>query len=226
MKDKAIYIFYSVALLFLVGCDAKKEETVFFREPQPLGIEDAHSFSRKYQGIYRSHKDNARLTISSDKIIKSLMLYGTCSRNDLDSTFKGDKSSNEQVKTEIEKSGVEVIRFQEDSIYFVWTIKDTLFALSTQNTFRYFKGSYFLNFGLNENAWNVQRLNLHKKILTIGEISPGDSLFASIPIKEKSAIKDDSGTVINYQIRPSKKELKKLVKEKAFEISSYWIKEK
>jgi hypothetical protein len=55
-----------------------------------------------------------------------------------------------------------------------------------------------------------------KRYLKFSEISPFDSLDKYQSITSIQKIKDDSGSVIQYNLRPTKKELKKLMKQEAF----------
>ncbi len=57
-------------------------------------------------------------------------------------------------------------------------------------------------------------------------IMPDDSLFQLLPVEEKAIMKNDSGKVISYQMKPTKKELKELIKSSSFEEREVWIKER
>ena len=114
-------------------------------------------------------------------------------------------------------------RIERDTIIGTYKEKDTSFVISERNVLRFYKSSYFINIK-KDDGWKVKRLDLNKKTLTISSISPYDSLFHTVPIVERKELKDDSGVVYNYQIKPTKRELKKLIKAKAFSENEVWIK--
>ncbi|MBC7450896.1 MAG: hypothetical protein H7259_05360 [Cytophagales bacterium] len=196
-----------------------------FSEPQPVSITNIHAFNKKYQGVYIQPEDSSRLIVLSDKLISLEYFHIVSSRNDLDSSFEGDQSSNEQITEWLAKENIQVTGFKGDSIYSIWIIKDTIFIISDLNICRFLKGSYFLNHKYDAHQWKVQRMSLHKNRLSIGMIQPGDSLFHTVTIADKNTIKDDSGSVVNYQINPTKKELKKLIKANAFSNWKEYIRE-
>lgn len=218
--------YFLIVLFLITACGEKpKEDSVDFLESQPSEIKNSYTFSKKYQGIYIDPKDSSQLLILSNKIIKTVYLRGVCLRNDLDSSFKGDRNNNDDITASLKKDNIDVVSIADDSIHFVWNIKDTLFTISPYNIARYYKGSYFLNYTNDQLTWKVQRMDLDKKRLSIGMIMPNDSLFTAIPIKNISEIKNDTGLVVNYKMKPSKKELKRLIKGDAFEKSEVWIKQ-
>lgn len=196
-----------------------------FLESQPVGIESSNYFIKKYQGTYRNAQDSTQLIISKDRIIKLVHFPVVFSKKDIDSTFIGNKNDRNEIQSALAKDNIRVVNVKGDSIYSIWTIKDTLFAISDRNVLIYFKGSYFLNFSKDEISWKAQRLDLNKGRLSIGMIMSNDSLFKAISVEVKNEVKDDSGTVIQYQIKPTKKELKKLIRTNAFQLSEEWIKE-
>jgi hypothetical protein len=210
--------------ILVFGCDAK-QESVDFLDPQPMDVSNSKSFNKKYQGLYKSPDDSSALYITTDKIIKIFNIPFVFSRNDVDSSFKGDRNNNDQLKDSFAKDNIKINYFKGDSVYSTWIIRDTLFTISDHNFLRFFKGAYFLNYTDNHITWKVQRLDLHKKRLSFAMIMPYDSLFKATPLKEKIEIKDDSGSVVQYQIRPTKKELKNLIREKTFHETVFWIKE-
>jgi hypothetical protein len=219
--------YFLIALFLITACGEKsKEESVDFLESQPSEIKNSYTFNKKYQGSYIDPKDSSQLLILPNKIIKTVCLRGVCLRNDLDSSFKGDKNNNDDVIASLKKDNIDVAYIDGDSIHFVWNIRDTLFSISPNNIAKYYKGSYFLNYTNDQLTWKVQRMDLSKKRLSIGMLMPNDSLFTAIQIKNISEIKNDTGLVVNYKMKPSKKELKKMVKAELFKESDVWLKVK
>lgn len=216
--------------LVILGCESK-EYSVDFLEPQPSGIGDEQGFNKKYQGVYQGKSstlswfaESSKLYISKDKIVSVFSTPTEFAQKDVDSSFTGDRNNDKELKEFLTKSGCTEIKMKKDSIFAIWTHKDTLFSVSEDNVCRYFKESYFLSFRSGYESWKVQRLDLAKGKLSLSMIMPYDSLFHTIPLKEKQAILDDSGEVSNYQIKPSKKELKKLINGEAFREHEVWLK--
>ena len=217
--------YFLIVLFLITACGEKsKEDSVDFLEPQPSEIKNSETFNKKYQGNYIDPNDSSQLLILPNKLIKTVYLRGVCLRNDLDSSFKGDKNNNDDVIASLKKDNIDVAYIDGDSIHFVWNIKDTLFSISPTNIAKYYKGSYFLNYTNDQLTWKVQRMDLSKKRLSIGVIMPNDSLFTVIHIENISEVKNDTGLVTNYKMKPSKKELKRLIKRDAFIESEIWIK--
>lgn len=229
MTSKLVFMHKFFILLIisaiLSGCDPK-EASVGFREPQPLGGKDASAFSRKYQGYYRNTNDSSILMISDSTMVRLYSLPVVFTKNDGDTFIKNNFTDKKEIEAALNKEGVTDIRFGKDSIYGVYTYSDTLFHISERNIPRYFKGSYFLNYTQERNKWWVQRMDLTRNRLTIGMIMPDDSLFKTIPLKEITEVRDDSGRVVNYTINPGQKELRRLVKEGVFRDREIWIKER
>jgi hypothetical protein len=219
------YLFILTAIILLFGCEQNKE-SIDFLEPQPNNMDNSKSFNKRFRGQYINPIDSSILLIVSDKIIKVRNIQLKFSRNDIDSTFKGDKANDKEIRYELEKENITVNRFVGDSIFSTWAIKDTLFKISEENLCRFFKGSYFLNYTIDSQTWKVQRLDLDKNKLTLSMIMPNDSLFKELAVKDKFIVKDDSGFVKGYQIKPTKKELRRLVKNNSFKEWEVWIKEK
>lgn len=218
---------YFLILLFLItACgEESMDKSIDFLESQPSEVKSSYTFSKKYQGTYINPNDSSQLLILPNTIIKIVHLRGICLSNDMDNSFNGDRNNNNDIITSLRKDSIDVVSIVGDSIHFVWNIQDTLFCISSSNVAKYYKGSYFLNYTNDQLTWKVQRMDLDKKRLSIGMIMPNDSLFTSIPIKNISEVKNDTGLVVNYKIKPSKKELKKLIKGDAFKESEVWMKQ-
>lgn len=221
--------FIWILCVLLFGCEKPEEESqaMDFLDPQPVGVQNAKSFNRRYRGRYIDPDDSSSLDIYANRLVvtwKSKLFK--FSRYDIDSSFTGDRSDNRQVEGALRMHEYFVDRFDGDTIYATLIHKDTIFGLSPNALLRHHKGSYFLNYTDNNIDWRVRRLDLKRDKLSISTIIPSDSLFAILPVQEKSIVKDDSGAVLAYKIRPSKKELKKLIKTQTFEEVQVWVKEK
>ncbi len=208
----------------VMGCD-EKSLSVDFLEPQPGESKNESGFNKKYRGTYNG-EDGAKLFIYEDKIVKRKTGNILFDRKDIDSTFTGDRNNDEDLTAYLENENLKVLKISGDSIYTQYQAIDTVFKISEGQLCRFLKGSYFLNYKYGENNWKVQRLDLEKDRLSISMIMPHDSLFKLLPVQEKAIVKNDSGEITSYQMKPTRKELQRLIKENAFEEHEVWIKEK
>lgn len=207
-----------------MGCD-EKYESVDFLEPQPGESKNESVFNKKYRGTYNG-EDGSKLFIYEDKIVKRKTQNILFGKEDIDSTFTGDRNNDEELMAYFGNEYLKVLKISGDSIYAQYQVIDTVFKISESQLCRSLKGSYFLNYKYGEYNWKVQRLDLEKDRLSISMIMPHDSLFKLLPVQEKAIIKNDSGKITSYQIKPTRKELQKLIKENAFEEREVWIKER
>jgi len=219
-------IFLFLFALIVLGCEEKKEEVVVeFLEPQPGETKNLSGFNKKYRGTYNG-EHGAQLLILENKIIKITPYNFVFNRDALDSTFTGDRNNDEEIKNYLDSLNFKVLKISGDSVFANYLIRDTIFNVSTTHLCRSIKGSYFLNYQYGEASWKVKRLDLENNRLSISMIMPYDSLFQLLPVEEKAIIKNDSGEVISYQMKPTKKELRKLIKASSFKEREVWIKER
>src|SRR5690606_30007480 len=95
---------------------------------------------------------------------------------------------------------------------------DTLFSFGKGHILKKFKGSYFLNIPYHEN-WEVKRLNLKNGIITIGEITSQDDITTMETITETKR-----DTTSPFKVNPTKRQLKRFIKEKGFTDEEFYIK--
>ncbi|MBO9698665.1 MAG: hypothetical protein J7604_00580 [Sporocytophaga sp.] len=216
---------FLLLVLVVLGCGEKKEEVVVeFLEPQPGETKNLSGFNRKYWGTYNS-EHGAQLLILENKIIKITPYNILFHRSALDS-ITGDRNNDEDIKNYLENLNFKVLKISDDSVSANYLARDTIFNVSPTQVCRSLKGSYFLNYRYGETGWKVKRLDLNKNRLSISMIMPHDSLFHLLPVEEKVIIKNDSGEVVSCQMKPTKNELRKLIKASSFEEREVWIKGK
>lgn len=112
------------------------------------------------------------------------------------------------------------VEFIGDSGTINWEHKDTIITISNDQIIRYFKGMYFLNFKTSGDLWNVTTMSLDKNaILKLRKITGGDEEIEQIKnATTLTEIVDDEGVLIDYKIRPTKKELKEMLKLDIFKV--------
>jgi hypothetical protein len=202
----------SILLTFtLFACE--KRPAVLFMEPQPNTSKDEVSFRKNIQGKYLFSEDSSLVIVDEKSVVKVITIKWKFSKSDIDSTSQNDDKS---ILEGLKKDGMEGYIIG-DSVFTKSIIKDTLFFISGDNKLRTFKGYHFLNTKVNENSYDVLRMEVFKKrYLKFSMINPFDSLDKYQAITPIQKIVDDSGSVVQYNMRPTKKELKRLMKEEAF----------
>lgn len=188
-----------------------------FEEPQPAGYKDKNKFNNKYQGTYLCIGDSSILTIDKDKIIQEWHIVAKLTKAQIDTT------EGIELKDGILYSDDSVeplsVKFIGDTAVLTYDFDKTIFQLSDDQVLRNFKGLYFLNYKESNNFWTVKTLTLDKEgILTFNRIYGGEEEIRKI--KEMTTVEeitDKEGKVVNYKVRPTKKELKKILKSNLFE---------
>ncbi|HYG39176.1 MAG TPA: hypothetical protein VD908_11180 [Cytophagales bacterium] len=179
--------------------------SITFEVPQPPSSNSLNRFPKKLLGHYISENQLSYLTISKNQVLKTYDYDIKLDRDSLDEeyTIKGDSL--------IEKAtGIkQFIKVAGDNIVAHINQVDTLFSLSSKNILKKFRGHYFLNTEY-EDGWSVTKLSFSKGILTFGEINNKEDLDDLSKIVES-----DLDTVI-YNLKVTRKQFKKFVKEGGF----------
>jgi hypothetical protein len=113
-----------------------------------------------------------------------------------------------------------MVRVKEDgdSILIHYHFEDTLFNISSGNILKRYKGYYLLNYGDSTN-WHVNKLYLHKGILTLSAIR-GDEINTLREITETAS------DTTNYHFKPTKTQFKKFLKSEGFKIAESYFRVK
>ena len=201
MRSRTIF----VLTLILFSCGDKVGE---FEVPQPEGQSDEKGIPKKLIGRYLNIKDSSTLFVTSGQITKSVVADFAEHKSELDSadkvTFKNDTSFSQ---TDVNMKIDVIVR--GDSIFQHMDYKDTLFSVKRGDILRKFKGHYFLNHEASNNNWYVTKLTKMKNGLTLGTISTKADIEK---LRELTEVKSDS----IYTFRPTKKQLKRFLKDKGF----------
>jgi hypothetical protein len=205
MRIKIVFL----TTLALVSCG----DLVRFEEPQPAGQSNEKGIPERLVGQYLSSDDSARLVIASGLIIKySVSVFSdmidSVDRKDIkgDTTYSG---TEDKLKFDIVVKG--------DSAFQRWSYYDTLFDVKRGDILRKYKGHYFLNQQVSTNSWRVTTLAKIGNGLSLGTISTKDDLSNLRTVTETK-----SDTIFSF--RPTKKEMKKFLKDKGFSHQDTFIK--
>ena len=201
---------YLIIILLVAFCSCKPKHAigVLFGEPQPSEIANLTKFPKWIIGNYQSIRDNDRLIISENRIVR-VSEYKYDSKihpNELDSSslIIGDSVLVNHRKYHFKRDRDSLI-INIDNIIF-----DTLFDSNSTNLLRASKGNLFINRQMNEDEWEVQRIKLQRKLLTIGYI----------PLEKIDELEKITGvyrdTTASYKIKPTRKQFESIVKNGGF----------
>ena len=212
--SKTAYL-VSLVLLFtiLFSCEPK----VRFEESQPAGTATEKAFKSEYLGKYVSKDDPyLSITISQQSIIQEINEDLTIHPSQLDSTdFPGvDLKNKQEVMQAFSEDGY-TVSSKNDSINAHRYKKTVLFELNDHHELKLYQNMYFLNYKIDEKAWEVSTVKLSRgKILRFGEITSPSDLENLKDLSNYQEIKDDSGNVISYSAKPDEKELKRFIRKR------------
>jgi hypothetical protein len=217
-----------IVLFTTLGCGGDIQY-VRFESPQPENVKSKKSFQKKVRSTYTNCYDPNDHLVITDKLVFTSQLWKlSYHRNDfdIDSSKVIDIQNDSQIIEALEKEGLSVLIIG-DTVYSSILLTDTLFHISEGQVLRKLKGSYFLNTKIDESFWEVQRMDLKKDSLFIGIITPSDTLLRFDFITKSEEIQEeDSVKIVEYLIKPSKKQFKKLLKPSSFEKTQCYCKNK
>lgn len=213
-----IYHFLLIVTLFF-SC----ETPVKFETPQPQGKKDIKDIPKQLHGMYLSVSDNFYLTINERAIVKWMDIEYIEHKDSLTIEIDSTKFLNKPDKSlEIKESKVNLLLdFKGDSVVSHYSYRDTIFEISDTEILRKFKGNYFLNYRINEESWKLQKLTLNKNTLLFSSIKLPEDIALIEQFTEVQEIKSENGDIIEYKLKPSKKELKKLLNDRFMETKVY-----
>jgi len=198
-----------LVIILLTSC----EDLIRFEVPQPVGRANEKSIPKKFLGAYTSLTDEDSLVITENQIL-SYHEYNIASILDSADRIK--------YKTDTVFSGLEgdtkvTVTILNDSIFEHLNAIDTVFDFSRGDILRKFKGYYFANHETSKNNWFVTKLGITKKGLVLGTISDSKELET---LRELTNTKSD--TVYNFN--PTRKELKRILKNGGFKNEQRFVK--
>lgn len=193
------------------------EPPVTFTEPQPVSTANLSKFPKRIQGQYISLTDNSKLSVSNRFIQRIYDFNYTLKPADIDSTSRlsGDTLINLRTNEKL------IVTHDGDSLVVHLHYVDTLFQINDDNVLRKLKGYYFLNIRYNKTSWEVKKIRLKNGQLTISGISSKTDIDNLREIMELPA-----DTIQPFILAPTKRQLKKFVKNDGFSDSEVFIKQR
>jgi hypothetical protein len=187
-----------------------------FEVPQPEGQKDEKGLPTKIIGQYINVKDSSTLSVDFGQITRSVVADFAEHKSELDSSdrviFKNDTSF---IQTDFNMRINVVVK--GDTVFQHMDYKDTIFSVKQGDILRKFKGYYFLSHQTSLNNWNVIKLAKTKKGLTLGTISTKEDIEK---LRELTGTKNDS----IFSFRPTKKQLRRFLRDKGFSSEDTYIK--
>ncbi|HEY0751970.1 MAG TPA: hypothetical protein VGD26_12495 [Chitinophagaceae bacterium] len=198
-------VLFIMVAVFFVACNEKT--VAFFDEPQPPGGKTVDHFSALLQGDYVDKEQASILNINATTITRYFDFDLRMHKDSLDEdlVLKGDSL--------IDITSGEVFLIVRDSDYVKHHYRsetDTLFHIDRDHPVKKVKGHYFLNSSEGPGAWSVQKLSLHKGLLTLGSITD------SIDLEKLITITGTASDTTPHHFSPTRKQFRKFVKEEGF----------
>jgi hypothetical protein len=199
--------------IILVSCGRKPEDEVLFEIAQPEGSSNGNGIPKKLIGQYLSLNDSSKLIITNELIIK----YSIEELSDkLDSIEI--KHVNGDTSFSITDGGMMfAVRVKGDSTFQRWSYFDTIFNTSEGDIIRKYKGRYFLNTQVEADRWRVTTLSRIDNGVILGTVSTKEE------IDDLRALTDTKSDSV-FAFRPTKKQLKKFLKENGFRDQDTYLK--
>ena len=205
MKRK--YIIY-IILLFCIGCGPY----IWFKVPQPEGFSNLKSFPEDIQGKYISLIDTSTIRVGSNEIIQEYRENLIMTKIEFYEET-GDTISTDTSFAFADKWDVRVMSIG-DSVYIYSSKDEQIFKISDLNILREYKGYYFLNYK-DSTFWKVKILKLYNDTLEFDYILTDDDIVNILGITNVESVKDTSEDVTKYYLKPSKRQLKKILKRRS-----------
>jgi len=198
-----------IVLVFVFGCGPY----IWFKVPQPEGARNLSEFSENLMGKYKSKSDTSIIRIESDQIIReyreNMMMTKLEFREEIGDTISEDTSFTFADNWDI------TIKSKGDSIHVFSKKDEELFKISDKHLLRLYKGYYFLNFKDTNDYWKVKVLKLKGDTLEYDYILTEDDLENIKNITLVEVITDTTEENKAYYLKPTKRELRKILKKRS-----------
>ena len=198
-----------LVLTFFIGCGP----FIWFKVPQPEGIENLEKFPDEITGKYSSVYDTSTIRIEFDKIIReyreNLLMTKIEFREET-----GDSISEDTSFAFVDNWDITIESFG-DSVKVFSRKDDELFKISDQQILREYRGYYFLNYKDSNNYWEVKILNLTGDTLEFDHILSNDDIENITSITTVETVQDTTEEFEKHYLKPTKKELKKILKKRS-----------
>jgi len=186
-----------------------------FEEPQPLNQPNLIKIPKKLRGTYYASNDSTYLYITSKDIIKQKKFSFSGLTDSLDIEIDSTKITYyNQDHLSASEDGFKLDLFlKNDSAFVQFSMTDTIFSLSSNQILRKYKGHYFLNRLRRNGFWRIEKIDISRKSLSFSTLRIPDDITSLSEITAIEPVTNSEKKIVAYQLNPSKKELKKLMKK-------------
>ena len=197
-------------LFFLIS---SCQSPVVFSEPQPQGEPELMNIPKAYHGIYWCKTDSISLIIDKDMIATQKKFESQLTMAEVDANpnlyFENAMLHSKELNQSFPANQTGEIITSEI------TITDTLYAKSTQNVLKLYKGHLILSSPIEQGAWGVTIISLKSAdALSITKAALPENLDAIERITPVSRVKDlESENIIQIQISPSRAEFNQILSQ-------------
>lgn len=180
----------------------------YFENPQPEKDSELDHFPNKFRGLYLN-VDSTFIRIDEDRIMKEYLVKFKIHKLKLDSTKTEYKIINGKLITNDTKEKYDIKEIG-DSIELIKKDIDTIFRFSLNQKVKRIDGQLILS-TRDSVLWNVQVVSLEKNTIKFKNFYEGKDLKK---LDSVTKIKGKMLDSLSYLIKPSRSELKKILKIK------------
>lgn len=223
MRKSTVIILVLLLTLCTCGPDVK------FTEPQPQNIANLNAIPKEYYGQYKNQTDSTFLLIESDKIIQEWRSTEIVDRDSLEKEIKmkikcdtAVQIIDKQILGKTDRINL-TITLIKDSARVKIRAADILFTLSDSQLVRTYKKFCFLNYKTKDGYWLVKTLNLKGNKLDFSDLIDSKEIDEISEITKITTVKDTSGKVLEYRLSPTKRQIRRILREK--KLDSDYIKQ-
>ena len=196
---------------FLLAAVACESDHISFADPQPAGVESDASLRSDFQGTYLNETDSLYLEISENKVIAHLPEINL----DVDSAHLSvEGNPNSEARITLGKDTAAAVKMkvkinnEKDAVHIESRFEETILNLDKGDVARYRKGYYFLNQKMETGeGYTVRILRKTHDGLMLCRIQ-SDSVLQLLRHEDFISQVGDGE---NWVLRPSRKELKRLI---------------
>lgn len=198
-----------LVLLFILGCGPY----IWFKAPQPESKPNLNKFPDNVIGEFLSIEDSSIIRIESNKIIREYREEIIMSVEEF-RTEAGDSISTDTAFTFTDNWRFN-IKSKGDSVVIFSSKDELLFEISDKQLLREYKDYYFLNYKDTNDFWKVKILNFYSDTLEFDFILSTSDMKLIKHITKVETVKDTIEDSEKYYLKPTKRELKKILKKRS-----------
>lgn len=199
MKPSILFFLLSLFLIFQ-SCTS-----VTFEEPQPSDEPNLESIPAELTGKFLNLSDSSVFTVNTKLAIRTYLVLVCEPLSKIDSLYELTDDTM-LIVSDVTRVKAQIIN---DTVCARFNYVDTIFNLSEKNVLRKYKQNFFMNV-LEEEGWEVIKLDLHKNKLYVATISSKEDVRKLRKITETT---DTTKTVF----KPTPAQFKKFVRKKGFD---------